>query len=603
MAFSLGMSFHEGEAKMHKLLQVPYMENPTSTMLTAQAAFRLQHAPLLAIGTLDSQGRPWTTLWGGNQGFSEMLGGGIIGTRTLIDSAHDPVVQALVGHAEKGQMVQGNEKMVAGLTIDLMERKRVKLFGRVIAGGINEVKIEMEGNRSMSADIPEVQDQIQLITKIEQSMGNCPKYLNQYEIRPAIVTQTLASQSETLSEEARAIILQSDMFFLTTSVTEDMDTNHRGGPAGFTRVLSDAELVYPEYSGNRLYQSLGNLLVNPKIGITFPNYETGDVLYITGSTEVLAGPDAAALLPGSNLAVKIKVIEARLVRQGLPFRGTRKIPSPYNPLVRTLPSEGNMKASITPARKNAQLVKKIPFGPSICRFTFSVPEGIQYSPGQWVALDFSEHLDMGYSHMRDDDPRSLNDDFVRTFTISSTPSGNEEDREFEITIRNVGVVTDYLFRQNDRAGFEVSIVGIGGEFVIEPDRNSTKLTPFIAGGVGITPLLGQIERLHPDSDRLRLLWTTRLTDIDLAINTLEAHPNLARNIKMFFTGSSTSSDVDAKIGQLKSKGANVFMRRIEKVDLDIEGAGSFYLCAGGPLRKELLNWLEMRTVIFENFDY
>ena len=62
-----------------------------------------QRAPLLAFGTLDAQHRPWTTLWGGEPGFSEPLGGGFIGTRTLVDGKHDPVVQALVGGGEKGE--------------------------------------------------------------------------------------------------------------------------------------------------------------------------------------------------------------------------------------------------------------------------------------------------------------------------------------------------------------------------------------------------------------------------------------------------------------------------------------------------------------------
>ena len=587
---------------MHKLLEIPYRDNPTSTMLTPQAAYRLQQAPLLAIGTLDSQGRPWTTLWGGDQGFSEMLGGGIIGTRTLVDSKHDPVVQALLGHAEDGEMVPGNEKMIAGLTIDLMERKRVKIFGRMIAGCVNSLASN-EGH-SEARESLKVQNQIQLITKIEQSLGNCPKYLNQYDIRPALVNSSLLSQSDKLSEEAKALILNSDMFFLTTSVTKDMDTNHRGGPAGFTRILSDTEIIYPEYSGNRLYQSLGNLLVNPKIGITFPNYETGDVLYITGNTEVLVSGDAASLLPGSNLAVKIKIEEVRLVAQGLPLRGTRKVPSPYNPLVRTLPSEGNLKASLLPVRKSAQLVKKVKLGPTICRFTFSVPDGVEYSPGQWVAFDFSEHLNIGYSHMREDDPRSLNDDFVRTFTISSAPSAAGHDKEFDITIRNVGVVTNYLFHQNDRADFEVPIVGIGGEFVIEQDGDKNgKVTPFIAGGVGITPFLGQIGNLNLHSDRLRLLWTTRSMDTELVLRTFEEHPKLAHCTEVFLTGSKQTSEADDKVRQLQQKGAKVHNRRMEKADLDIQNAGSYYLCAGGPLRKQLLSWLEGRVVVFENFDY
>ena len=63
----------------------------------------------------------------------------MIGTRTIVDGVNDPVVQSLVSGAAKGEMIQGNSKMLSGLTIDLMTRKRVKIFGRMIAGSLGEV--------------------------------------------------------------------------------------------------------------------------------------------------------------------------------------------------------------------------------------------------------------------------------------------------------------------------------------------------------------------------------------------------------------------------------------------------------------------------------
>ncbi|KAF1962684.1 oxidoreductase-like protein [Byssothecium circinans] len=604
MSFSMAIPFNEGEERMHKLLNVPIQDNPTAGMLTQQAIFLLQRAPLLAIGTLDSHGRPWTALWGGDPGFSEALGGGIIGTRTIVDGTHDPVVQALVGHAEKGKMVQGEQKMVSGLTIDLITRKRVKIFGRMMAGCVGEVAVKYQDGTEQTEGAPEKQDQVQLVTKIEQSLGNCPKYLNQYEIRPAPINSKLLHEGSKLSTEAKSLILGSDMFFLTSTTQEDMDTNHRGGPPGFVRILSDTEIVYPEYSGNRLYQTLGNLQMNPKVGITFPDYTTGNVLYTTGTAQILVAKDAAALLPGSNLALKLTLDRVRLVERGLPFRGIRKDPSPYNPLVRALASEGNIKATLSPSRKTARLIKKELLSPTVARFTFSVSEGVEYLPGQWVAFDFSEHLDMGYSHMRNDDPRSLNDDFVRTFTVSSIPkAGQAAQKEFEITIRNVGVVTNYLFRQNDRAGFEVPVVGIGGEFKIEQKDDAGPLTPFIAGGVGITPLLGQLQTLAVSREKFKLLWTARLSDVNLTLNVLRRHPDLAECTDIFFTGADLTEETEEAVAELRQLGAKVETRRMIKSDVDAVNASTWYLCAGNPLRKELLSWLEGRVVVFENFDY
>jgi ferredoxin-NADP reductase/predicted pyridoxine 5'-phosphate oxidase superfamily flavin-nucleotide-binding protein len=617
MAFSMAMGWSEGESKMHSLLRVPPQDNPTSAMLTPQASFMLQRAPLLAIGALDNESRPWTALWGGAPGFSEPIGGGFVGTRTLVDSKYDPVVHALVGGAEKGEMLQpqGEGKMVSGLAIDLVTRKRVKIAGKMAAGTIRPISIEIEEGASLPADAPRTQDQIQLVTKIEQSLGNCPKYLNQYELRPALLTPQLLSSGPSLSPEARSLVDKADMFFLSTSSGSDMDTNHRGGPPGFIRIVSPTCIIYPEYSGNRLYQSLGNLQLNPLIGITVPDFESGDVLYTTGRASILIGADAEKAMPGTNLAVKIDLTDTRYVKQGLAFRGALQISgySPYNPRLRPLASEGNIRGSLsasspmnTGEMKTAKLVSKQLLTQDVARFTFSVAGGIAYKPGQWVALSFKEDLDIGYSHMRNDDPRSLNDDFVRTFTISSTPAKSSSDtasdvgeQAFEITIRKVGPVTEYLFQQNARAGFEVPILGIGGEFDVS--QQEQQLTPFVAGGVGITPLLGFLPAIALVPSQFRLLWTVREADAGLVLDTLHRYPALAKCTSVFVTGSTTGAEKDWE--RVKSAGASVAFRRLEKADLERVQAERWYLCAGKAFRAQVLQWLAGREVVFEDFDF
>src|ERR1700712_108062 len=96
MAYHMALPWSEGEHRMHELLHVPEYDNPTSGFLSPQAAFMMLQAPLLAVGTLDSQNRPWTTVWGGEHGVSKPLGGNLMGTRTLVDTRYDPVVEALL---------------------------------------------------------------------------------------------------------------------------------------------------------------------------------------------------------------------------------------------------------------------------------------------------------------------------------------------------------------------------------------------------------------------------------------------------------------------------------------------------------------------------
>jgi ferredoxin-NADP reductase len=599
MAFSKAVPWNSGEEFMHQLLRVPPQGNPTSAMLTPQASFMLQHAPLLAFGTLDAQSRPWATLWGGSPGFSEPLGGGLIGTRTPVDGKNDPVVRALMGDAEKGERMYQKDggKIFAGLAIDLMTRKRVKIAGRVVSW----VDIDDEGGEGMK------QEQIKLITRVEQSLGNCPKYLNQYEISPALTESKLVSQGPSLSPEAQALIASADMFFLSTRTKDDMDVNHRGGPPGFVRIISNWDgyvLIYPEYSGNRLYQSLGNLQLDSRIGVTFPDYETGDVVYLTGFASVCVGKEAAVLLPGSNLAVRIKIEEARFVAKGLPFRGVKMGASPYNPLVRRHAGEENVKGALFELEKErqmARMIKKEVLTPTIARFTFSVPEGISYEPGQWIALGFMEELDIGYEHMRDEDPKSLNDDFVRTFTISSSlKSSNGRETEFAITIRKVGPVTKHLFQQNERAGFEVPILGIGGEFKVTNNENGVR--PFIAGGVGITPLLPQLRNLDVSSGRFKLMWTLRGEDVGLVRDTFDRYPELIWCTEIFFTGDTTVNAMPANGATLHPE-ATVVGRRPLKSDVEGIEAEKWYLCAGKGLKEQVLGWLEGKQVVFEDFDY
>lgn len=393
---------------------------------------------------------------------------------------------------------------------------------------------------------------------------------------------------------------------------EDMDTNHRGGPVGFVRVLSNdetgAEIIYPEYSGNRLYQTLGNLRITPKAGLVFPDFDTGDVLYVTGRTRILIGQDAADVMPHSNLAVSVKVTAARFVQNGLPFRGTEGERSPYNPNVRLLASEGNLAAQFQGPVNSAKLLDRKQITPTITRYRFSMSEPQQYEPGQWVALDFSKELDFGYSHMRDDDPRSLNDDWIRTFTVSSPPGpltkNGTPHGEFELTVRTAGPVTAFMTSGRFSKDFEVPIRGFGGDFRLQTAAECEDLLPFVAGGVGITPLLGQLPRI--DINKLRLFWTLRLEDLNLAVDVISNNPGLGASTSLFLTATGSGEldeDKHQAFDALKKAGARIEMRRMTRDDLDTVKSDTWYSCAATGLQKALLDMLKGKKVIYESFNY
>jgi ferredoxin-NADP reductase len=383
-----------------------------------------------------------------------------------------------------------------------------------------------------------------------------------------------------------------------------MDTNHRGGPQGFVRVLSNDEsgvtIVYPEYSGNRLYQTLGNLRTTPRAGITFPDFDTGDVLYLTGTTEVLAGKDASDLIAHTNLAVKIRVDAVRFISEGLGFRGREGERSPYNPPVRFLSSESKNAVAKNNKQVMAKLIDKKLITPTIGRFRFHIadPEkASKWKPGQYVALSFEDELDIGYSHMRDDDPKSLNDDFLRTFTVSSRQDVLDGHDQFEITIRRVGPVTDFLFRHNVRSELQVPLQGFGGEFFIQ--QGEGEKVSFIAGGVGITPLLAQIYDL--DLKRLNFYWTLRANDLAFANEIFERIPGLAESTKLFVTGKKPEMTDAWK--RLTLSGATLERRRLNKDDITGDTADRWYMCAGPSLKNSVLGWMSGKTVTYEDFNY
>lgn len=615
--------WHEGEHKMQSLMRVPRIDNPNSPFLIPRAGPYMSRAPLIVVGTLDKEARPWTTVWGGDPGMARPVAESIIGIRNQVDGRYDPVVETLLGGNADGEIVreEGDGRPMSGLTINLETRDRIKLMGRMIAGALGKVG---EGIEEQGAGIA----QLQLVVKIEQSLGklvdphsrrtmadleqgNCPKYLNCKHIYPSMLQPRMISDSAHLPQQALDLVGKADTMFISSSHGKsDMDSNIRGGPPGFVRVLSNDEsgavLVWPEYSGNRLYQTLGNLLSTPRAGLVFPDFETGDVLYVTGDTEVLATKDAAALLPKSNLAVKLRVTAARFVEKGLPFRGELLERSPYNPRVRYLTTE----KPLTTAEANdddsvtAKLIKKERLTPTISRYRFSVSDPVKggtWKPGQYVALSFANELDYGYSHMSDEEPTSLNDDYLRSFTISSHHPEGLHEEEFEITVRNVGSVTRHLSMQSARSGMEVSLKGFDGQFFIK--QKPGQVIPFIAAGIGITPVLAQLPDL--DLTNFRLFWTIGVKDIGLVQDVFKRTPELARSTDLFITGDASSLDEKEReqLDEVLTSDAKVERRRLEATDLDGSLAPEWYLCTSVALKARLVEWLPGKILHFEAFDY
>lgn len=118
-----------------------------------------------------------------------------------------------------------------------------------------------------------------LVIDADQAYGNCPSYIHP---RPVPVRT---------AEEPGLDLDRADTFFLGTAhPTRGVDTSHKGGPPGFVRVVGD-ELWWPDFPGNNMFNSLGNLAVNPEASLLFMDFTTGATRHLTGTATVEWAPE------------------------------------------------------------------------------------------------------------------------------------------------------------------------------------------------------------------------------------------------------------------------------------------------------------------------
>lgn len=108
------------------------------------------------------------------------------------------------------------------------------------------------------------------------------------------------------SDDDRAFIARSPMFFVATADADGRpDCSYKGGLPGFVRVLDDRTLAFPDYDGNGMYRSWGNVLVNPHVGLLFLDFENAKRLRVNGRAVVSADDPLRGELPGAELVIRV----------------------------------------------------------------------------------------------------------------------------------------------------------------------------------------------------------------------------------------------------------------------------------------------------------
>ena len=122
------------------------------------------------------------------------------------------------------------------------------------------------------------------------------------------------------------MIARSDTLFIASQFGEDrndwshgVDVSHRGGRPGFVIVAHETSLVFPDYRGNCMLNTLGNIWENPKCGLLFPDFESGDILQLSGEAEIIWGEERAKEFPGAERIVSFRIQEANFSERALPL--------------------------------------------------------------------------------------------------------------------------------------------------------------------------------------------------------------------------------------------------------------------------------------------
>jgi hypothetical protein len=169
---------------------------------------------------------------------------------------------------------------------------------------------------------------------VDQSFGNCPQYIQVRELRAAAGEaraggRAPAVRGDRLDPAARRIIQNADTFFIASHFGGDrrrrehgVDVSHRGGLRGFVRILDERSVDFPDYRGNFLFNTLGNLFANPRCGLVFLDFDQGDVLQLTGAAEILWDfPEDDPALLAAQRVLRFRMAEMVRSPGAFPLRG------------------------------------------------------------------------------------------------------------------------------------------------------------------------------------------------------------------------------------------------------------------------------------------
>lgn len=426
-----------------------------------------QTLPFVLLGTVDAQGRPWASIFAGRPGFL-----------TTPDDRHlEIAAQPLFGDPLNDTLKPDAEVGILG--IEPATRRRNRMTGRVSTRRPDSIAI-----------------------KVGQSFGNCPQYIQTREIEllPDIdepKKNRKVFRSDRFDSETRELIERSDTLFIATAystgsgeASEGADVSHRGGKPGFVRVDDERSFVFPDFSGNFHFNTIGNILANPKAGFLFMDFDNGDLVYLTGSAEIVWEGEEIRAFAGAERLIRFTAAEVIRVVGSLPMRFRF---GEYSPV---LAQTGSWQQADETIAANRERNRYLPYeifdvqteSDAITSFYLRRADGkalASYEPGQFLPLRLSIP--------GEETP------VTRTYTVSDAPDSSH----YRLSIKREGgdaLVSNYL-HDHATPGFRLEAMAPRGKFVL--DQSSDRPVVLLSAGVGITPMIAMANHIIREGVRTR----------------------------------------------------------------------------------------------------
>ncbi len=419
--------------------------------------------PFLIVGTVDAEDRPWASILVGPAGFV---------------TSPDPrrlriAARPAAGDPLRATLKPGADIGVLGIQLDT--RRRNRLTGRVCA-------LDGEGFE----------------IAVRQSFGNCPQYIQtrvttnagDHDTGPTPVPR----RSDRLDAAARRLIARADTLFIATAYGDGSDdpahgadVSHRGGKPGFVRIDDDRTLVLPDYAGNHHFNTIGNIVLKPKAGLLFVDFDRGDVLSVTAAAEVVwTGAEVRAFV-GAERLLRFRIEEVVWAEGGLPLRFAF---GDYSPSLDGTGSWSEALETIAAERERDRYAILEVFKVERESDTISSLYLRRADGGTLAGYQAGQFLPIRLPIPGFPEPQR------RTYTVSDAPS--REHYRLSVKRERGGLVSTFL-HDAARPGFRLEAMAPRGRFVL--DAAGERPIVLISGGVGITPMIAMTNHLIEEGRR------------------------------------------------------------------------------------------------------